>query len=117
MDNRGMTGLPTSAWAGVARRGRRVVMIALPAAGLAVALVGVAPTGQAIAQDNQGGTINIGGNIASTVAAAVSGIASNTEASGGVLTTHSEMEFGDQEGLAVSDASGGNHNVSEKSGK
>ena len=115
MDQREMTGLPTGAWARVARRVRRVAMIALPAAGLAVALVGVAPTGQALAQDDAGATINIGGNIAATVADAVSGIATNTEASGGVITQHNDLEFGDQEGLAISDASCGNHNTSSKS--
>jgi hypothetical protein len=117
MDQREMTGLPTGAWTRVARRVRRVAMIALPAAGLAVALVGVAPTGQALAQDDRGGSINIGGNIAASVADAVSGIATNSSASGGVQTSHNDLNFGEQEGLAISDASGGNSNVSEKSGK
>jgi hypothetical protein len=110
MDHRGLTNLPIGAWA----TARRAVVIAVSAAGLAVALVGVAPSGQALAQDNSGGTINIGGNIASTVADAVSGIATNSTASGGVQSTHNEMSFGEQEGLAISDASGGHHNVSAK---
>jgi hypothetical protein len=114
MDKRGMTELPTSAWAGVARRVRRVVMIALPAVGLAVALVGVAPADQALAQRNEGASINLGGSIADTVSGAVSGISTNSSASGGVQVSHSDLSFGDQEGLAVSDASGGSHNISAK---
>ena len=88
-------------------RARRV----LPAVGLAVAMVGVAPAQHAFAQD-----INIGGNIAATVAEAVSGIATNSEPStilGGLTTESNDLEFGEDEGTAVSDASGGNHNVSD----
>jgi hypothetical protein len=44
----------------------------------------------------------------------VSGIATNSNASGGVQVSHSDLSFGDQEGLAVSDASGGSHNISAK---
>jgi hypothetical protein len=47
---------------------------------------------------------------------AVSGIATNSggggTVTGGVQVEHNEMHLGDQEGLAISDASGGNHNVS-----
>lgn len=93
-------------------RMRRVLAVVVPAAGLALALSGVAPVEQAYAQQNGGGTINIGGSIADTVAGAVSGISSSSNASGGVQSTHSEMNFGDDEGLAISDASGGNTNVS-----
>ena len=91
-------------------RARRMLAVIVPAVGLAVALVG-APAEHALAQDNSGGTINIGGSIADTVAGAVSGIASPSHASGGVQTSHSEMDFGDDEGLAIADGSGGNHNT------
>jgi hypothetical protein len=82
---------------------------------LALAALGAAPAGQAMAQQNVGGGISIGGSIADTVAGAVSGISSSSDARGGVQSTHSEMEFGEQEGLAVSNASGGNHNASANS--
>ena len=90
-------------------------MVGVPAVGLAVAMVSVAPAQQAFAQQSSGGSITIGGSIADTVAAAVSGIATgSSSASGGVSSEHNELNFGDQEGLAVSDASGGNHNASAK---
>ena len=93
----------------------RGILAAAPAVGLALALTAFAPAGPALAQQNAGGTINIGGGIADTVGAAVSGIASSSEASGGVQESHSQLDFGDQEGLAISDASGGNSNISAKS--
>jgi len=102
---------------GLIGRARRVLFIGVPAVGLAVAMVGVAPAQQAFAEDSSGGSINIGGNIASTVADAVSGIATHsgsTTTFGGISVEHNDLQFGDQEGTAVSDASGGNHNVSEK---
>jgi hypothetical protein len=64
------------------------------------------------AQESSGGTVNIGSSIADTVTGAVSGIATNSSASGGTQVEHSELHLGDQEGLAISDASGGNHNIS-----
>ncbi|MCC7022456.1 MAG: hypothetical protein IT338_06495 [Thermomicrobiales bacterium] len=68
------------------------------------------------AQENSGASINLGGNIANTVTNAVSGISTNSSGggtiSGGVQVEHNEMHLGDQEGVAISDASGGNHNVS-----
>lgn len=104
---------------GLIGRARRVLMIGVPAVGLAVAMVGAFPAQQAFAEESSGGSINIGGSISSTVADAVSGIATHSGSSttvGGISVEHNELEFGDDEGLAVSDASGGNHNVSEKSG-
>jgi hypothetical protein len=95
-------------------RMRRVLMIGVPAVGLAMGLMGAVPAQQAFAQSS-GGSINIGGDIAGTVAAAVSGIATHSgssTASGGVSSEHNELSFGEQEGLAISDASGGNHNAS-----
>jgi hypothetical protein len=72
------------------------------------------------AQSNAGGTISIGGSteglsesISSTVANAVSGIATGGgSASGGTTIERTEASFGEQEGLAIADASGGNNNVS-----
>jgi hypothetical protein len=74
------------------------------------------------AQDNSGGTISIGGggtddlseNISGTVTNAVSGISTGSggSASGGTSVEHTEASFGEQEGVAIADASGGNNNVS-----
>jgi hypothetical protein len=81
-------------------------------------MVGVVPAQQTLAQDSSGGSITIGGDIAATVAAAVSDIATSgsTTTIGGVSVEESNLEFGDDESVAISDASGGHHNVSEKSG-
>ena len=71
------------------------------------------------AQDNSGGNITIGGgtgdlseSISSTVTNAVSGIATNSSASGGTSVERTEASFGEEEGVAIADASGGNNNVS-----
>lgn len=66
------------------------------------------------AQQNSGGTVDIGSSIAGTVSNAVSGIATNSggSASGGTQVQHNEINLGEQEGLAISDASGGNNNLS-----
>jgi hypothetical protein len=97
---------------GLIGRARHVLMVGVPALGLAVAMVGVAPAGQASAQDD------IGANIAATVADAVSSIATNSSGgsnvTGSVSVQHSEMALGDKEGTSISDASGGNHNLSAK---
>jgi hypothetical protein len=98
---------------------RRALVIGVPAVGLALAMVGVVPAQQTLAQESSGGSITIGADIAATVAAAVSDIDTNggsSTSSGGVSFEHSEIEFGDYESVAISDASGGHHNVSEKSG-
>jgi hypothetical protein len=95
---------------------KKRLVVAVPAVALAVALLGVTPADPAFAQDNSGGTINIGGNIAATVSGAVSGIATGGgSASGGTSVEHTEASFGEDEGVAISDASGGNHNLSAKS--
>ena len=91
-------------------RTRRMLAVVVPAMGLAVALVG-APAEQAFAQDNSGGTINIGGSIADTVTGAVSGIASRLTPAAASRRPIAEVEFGDDEGLAIADGSGGNHNT------
>ncbi len=108
---------------GLICRARRVLLIGVPAVGLAVAMVGVAPAQQAFAQEDTGGSITIGGDIAATVAEAVSGIATHSDSGdifadvlGGISTESNDLEFGEDEGTAVSDASGGNHNVSEPNG-
>jgi hypothetical protein len=68
----------------------------------------------AAAQDNSGGTVDLGGSISDTVSGAVSSIATSSggEAHGGTQVQHNELHLGEQEGLAISDASGGNNNVS-----
>ncbi len=99
-------------------RGHRVratLAGAVPAIALAAALLAVAPAEQAFAQQNSGGTIDIGGSIAATVASAVSSIATGSgggSAFGGVSVERSELSFGEQEGVAIADASGGNYNAS-----
>jgi hypothetical protein len=102
---------------GLIGRARRALVIGVPAVGLAVAMIGVAPAQQTLAEDSSGGSINIGGNIAATVAAAVADIDTNGSSTtiGGVSSEENTLEFGDDESVAISDASGGQHNVSEKS--
>jgi hypothetical protein len=95
-----------------------------------------AGAGIAQAQQNSGSNVDLGGSIAGTVNNAVSG-ASPSGNSGGSITTggqsgdtisgggssggtitgatqvqHNDVSLGDQEGVAISDASGGNSNVS-----
>jgi hypothetical protein len=57
---------------------------------------------------------DLGESIANTVSGAVSDIATNSEDSviGGVSVEHSQVNLGEQTGLAIADASGGNNNVS-----
>lgn len=80
------------------------------------AAAGAAVVGAEIAraQQNTGSTVDLGGSISDTVGGAVSGIATSSggSASGGTRVEHNEINLGDQEGLAISDASGGNHNLS-----
>ena len=104
-------------YSGLIGRARRVLVVGVPAVGLAVSLMGAAPVDQVLAQQSGGGSINIGGSIADTVTAAVSGIATNSGSSsahGGISVQHNEASFGEKEGTAISDASGGNHNLSAK---
>jgi len=80
------------------------------------AAAGIAVVGAEIAQaqDNSGSSVNLGGSIADSVTGSVADIATSSggSASGGTKVEHNEIHLGDQEGLAISDASGGNHNVS-----
>ena len=97
---------------GLIGRARRVLLVGVPAVGLVVAMVGVTPAQQASAQE-----INIGASIAETVAAAVAGIATpggSSTTSGGLVLQSDEIELGEEESTAISDASGGNGNVSAK---
>ena len=102
---------------GLIGHARRVLVIGVPAVGLALAMIGVVPAQQALAQETSGGSINIGASISTAVAGAVSDIATdsngNTTTLGGILVESNELEFGEDEGTALSDASGGDHNVSD----
>ena len=102
---------------GLIGRARRVLMVGVPAVGLAVTLVGAAPAETAQAQLE-----DLGDNIASAVSGAVSGVATNsTTTSGGTVSgdtvtgatsvQQTDSSLGEEEGTAVSDASGGNYNV------
>jgi len=61
---------------------------------------------------------DLGESIANTVSGSVSDIATNNEGSviggvsGGVSVEHSQVNLGEETGLAIADASGGNNNVS-----
>ena len=58
---------------------------------------------------------DLGDSIADAVTGAVSSIATNSSGgtvSGGESVERSEIELGEQQGLAIADASGGNNNVS-----
>jgi len=57
---------------------------------------------------------DLGASIAGSVGSSVSGIATSSggNVSGGAQVEHNEIHLGEQEGLAISDASGGNHNIS-----
>jgi len=97
---------------GLIGRARRVLLVGVPAVGLVVVMVGVTPAQHASAQE-----IDIGASIVATVKEAVAGIVtpgeSNT-ASGGLVRESSEIQLGEEESTAISDASGGNGNVSAK---
>ena len=100
---------------GLIGRARRGLLVGVPAVGLAVAMVGVAPAGQAFAQQD------IGASIAATVEDAVSRIATNSGSNGSIITgsvsTESNaLNFGEREGTAISDASGGSYNTSLPNG-
>ena len=57
---------------------------------------------------------DLGDSIANSVASSVSSIDTNSgsTASGGTSVERSEVSLGEQEGLAIADASGGNNNLS-----
>ncbi|MBA2598999.1 MAG: hypothetical protein H0V00_20450 [Chloroflexia bacterium] len=119
MKHRRATGLCGGVRKQLGRRVRTTLAVAVPAIALVAALVGVAPAQQAFAQQNSGGTIDIGGSIADTVASAVSSIATGSgggSAFGGASVESNEASFGEDEGVSVSDASGGNSNVSANQG-
>jgi hypothetical protein len=56
---------------------------------------------------------DLGDSIANTVSGAVSSVATNSgTVRGGANVEHSEVNLGEQQGLAIADASGGNNNLS-----
>jgi hypothetical protein len=56
---------------------------------------------------------DLGESIANTVSSAVSSVATNSgTVSGGESVEHSEVNLGEQTGVAIADASGGNNNLS-----
>jgi hypothetical protein len=56
---------------------------------------------------------DLGDSIANTVSGAVSSVATNSgTVRGGEIVEHSEVNLGEQQGLAIADASGGNNNLS-----
>jgi hypothetical protein len=79
-----------------------------PVAG-ATAGVGAIGAELAHAQDE-----DLGDSIANSVTGSVSSIATNSggTVTGGTSVEHNELSLGEQEGLAIADASGGNNNVS-----
>ena len=80
--------------------------------GAAGALLGGATIARA--QQNSGGTVDLGGSIEDTVHDAVGSVSTNSGGTvvGGTQVAHNEISLGEQQGLAISDASGGDHNVS-----
>lgn len=79
------------------------------------AALGAAAVGTEIAQAQE----DLGDSIANSVTNAVSGVATNSgsstsggTASGGTNVQHNELSLGEREGVSISDASGGNNNVS-----
>jgi hypothetical protein len=59
---------------------------------------------------------DLGDSIANTVSSAVSSVATNSggggTVSGGESVERSEVDLGEEQGLAIADASGGNNNLS-----
>ncbi len=78
--------------------------------GLAGGAVGAAVVSNDIALAQE----DLGDSIANSVAGSVSSIATNSggSVSGGTSVQSNELSLGEQEGLAIADASGGNNNVS-----
>ena len=95
---------------GVTREGNTTMNYKRVADVVGGAAAGAAVVGSeiAMAQDD------LGASIAGSVGSSVSGISSSSggSASGGMQVEHNEIHLGESEGLAISDASGGNHNVS-----
>ena len=75
------------------------------------AAAGAAVVGTEIARAQED---DLGESIANSVSGSVSSIATNSggTVTGGTSVQHNELSLGEQEGLAISDASGGNNNVS-----
>ena len=73
---------------------------------------GALAAGTEIAQAQE----DLGDSIANTVSSAVSSVATNSggggTVSGGESVERSEVDLGEEQGLAIADASGGNNNLS-----
>ena len=95
---------------GVTREGNTTMNYKRVAGVVGGAAAGAAVVGTeiAMAQDD------LGSSIAGSVGSSVSGISTSSggSASGGMQVEHNEIHLGESEGLAISDASGGNHNIS-----
>jgi hypothetical protein len=78
--------------------------------------IGVLAAGAELAraQENTGSTVDLGASIEETVTGAVSSISTNSGGTvvGGTQVERSEVSLGEQQGLAIADASGGNNNIS-----
>jgi hypothetical protein len=82
--------------------------------GLVTGLFGGATAGSVAIGEVAQAQQDLGDSIANSVSGAVSSIATNSggTASGGTSVERSEVSLGEQQGLAISDASGGSNNVS-----
>ena len=83
--------------------------------GLFGGAVGALGVGAEIARaQDEAAEVDLGESIAGSVKGSVSSIATNSggAVSGGTQVQRNELSLGEQEGLAISDASGGNNNVS-----
>jgi len=83
--------------------------------GAAAGALAIGPE-MAQAQEISGGLDDLGNSIASSVTNAVSSIAtsssgSSSSVSGGTSGESNEVSLGEQEGLAIADASGGDNNL------
>lgn len=104
------TARTTFAVQGVTREGNTTMNYKRVAGVVGGAAAGAAIVGSEIAMAQY----DLGARIAVSVGNSVSGIATNSggEVSGGAQVEHNEIHLGESEGLAISDASGGNSNVS-----
>ena len=82
--------------------------------GLFGGAVGALGVGAEIARAQDAAEVDLGENIAGAVKGSVSTISTSSggTVSGGTQVQRNEVAFGEDQGLAISDASGGNNNVS-----
>ena len=95
---------------GVTREGNTTMNYKRVAGVVGGVAAGAAVVGSEIAKAQD----DLGAQISGSVGSSVSGISTSSggSASGGTQVEHNEVHLGEQEGLAISDASGGNHNIS-----